>query len=406
MLMIALGASEIFAAQAQKPAGGQRPQTLLLDGGQLARARENASSDARSKAIVAAAVAAADRAMREGPFSVMQKTATPPSGDRHDYMSQAPYFWPDPDKPDGLPYLRHDGRRNPEIEKIGDHGEFLRMGDVARTLALAAYLTGNPVYADRAALLLRTWFLAPTTRMNPNLEFAQGIPGRNTGRGTGIIESRTLVQVVDAASLLETLPAWTEADKSGLRAWLTAYLHWLQSSDHGIAEGRAANNHGSWYDLQVVCLELFLGDRAAATQTLESVQSRRIARQIEPDGSQPLELARTNAWGYSNFNLDALTGLATVAEKTNVDLWNYHTADGRSIRKAVEFLLPYAQGKKTWSYSQIGGFHAEAIAQSLERASSAYRDARFASDALRLTAGRQDAERLLFEDAQPQSAKR
>lgn len=400
----AIAVASLFIAvlpiAAQKPAtrivNPAAPRVFLLNGQELAALRTTDASNSRRQDVVRAAVAAAGRAMNEGPFSVMQKNMTPPSGDKHDYMSQAPYFWPDPSKPNGLPYIRHDGQHNPDIGKISDHEEFLRMGDDVRTLALASYLTGHPAYADRAAQLLRTWFLDSATKMNPNLEFAQGIPGINTGRGTGIIESRALVSVVDAIGLLQGSPAWTKEDQEGMHAWLAAYLHWLQSSDHGIAESNAKNNHGSWYDLQVACLELFLGDRAAGVQTLENVKTKRIAVQIEPDGLQPLELVRTNAWGYSNFNLDPLVKLATVAEKEGVDLWNYRTADGRSIHAAIDFLVPYASGEKKWDYQQIGGFHPDAMLPTLERAANAYRDPKYAALASKLRDGRDDLETLLL----------
>jgi hypothetical protein len=321
--------------------------------------------------------------MTEGPFAVTQKAVTPPSGDKHDYMSQAPYFWPDPTKPNGLPYIRHDGEHNPELKKISDHDEFGKMGDDSRALALAYYLTGNQAYADRAALLLRTWFLDPATKMNPNLEFGQGIPGINTGRGIGIIESRSLLGATEAVGLLEGSKTWSAADEQGIKAWIASYLNWMRTSQKGKDEDAAKNNHGTWYDLQVTDLALFLGDRQLAVDTLERVKTRRIT-QIDPDGRQPLETARTNGWGYSNGNLDGLTQLATLGERVGVDLWNYKTPDGRSIRGAIDFLVPYAIAGKKWDYQQIGGFHAGDLEHSLERAAVACHDPKYAAAAAQI----------------------
>jgi hypothetical protein len=377
------------------------PRVFLLNAQELATLRAADASDPRRQELVRATVAAADRALTEGPFSVMDKSVTPPSGDKHDYMSHAPYFWADPSKPDGLPYIRRDGEHNPEIKKITDHDEWSRMSEAARALALAWYFTGNPAYANRAALLLRTWFLLPATKMNPNLEFGQGIPGINTGRGIGIIESRVLVDVVDAAGLLAGSSAWDPADDRGLRDWLTQYLHWMRTSEKGQAEDAAKNNHGTWYDLQVTSIALFLGDRTLAVDTLERVKTRRIAVQIEPDGRQPLELARTNAWGYSNGNLDGLCKLATLGDEVGVDLWNFKTADGRSIRAAVDFLVPYAAGGKKWDYQQIGGFSAGSMRSTLLRAAKAYHDPKYAALAEKIGSGREDAETLLLRDALP-----
>jgi Alginate lyase len=376
-----------FGAVAQGGnAGEAAPRVFLYDGAMLARIKAADTKDPRRQEIFQAAIAAADRAMNEGPFSVMQKGVTPPSGDKHDYMSQAPYFWADPSKPNGLPYIRRDGEHNPELKKISDHDQFGKMGDDARTLALAYYLTGDQAYADRAELLLRTWFLNPETKMNPNLEFGQGIPGINTGRGIGIIESRSLLGATEAVGLLAGSKTWTTADEQGIKTWMAAYLKWMLTSQKGKDEDAAKNNHGTWYDLQVTELALFLGDRKLAVDTLERVKTRRIT-QIDPDGRQPLETARTNGWGYSNGNLDGLTQLATLGERVGVDLWNYKTPDGRSIQGAINFLLPYAISGKKWEYQQIGGFRASDLEHSLERAALAYHDPKYAAAAKQIREG-------------------
>jgi hypothetical protein len=396
ILTISSGLAGLSADQAG-PSVNSEPQlrVFLLNAGEIASIRAADPKDVPRQRIIRAAVAAGDGALTEGPFSVMDKTATPPSGDKHDYMSQAPYFWPDPGKPNGLPYIRRDGERNPEIKRITDHDEWGRMGEDARGLALAYYLTQKPEYAERATLLLRTWFLDPATKMNPNLEFGQGIPGINTGRGIGIIESRVLVDVTDAVGLLAGSRAWSAADQQGMKDWLTQYLNWLRTSEKGKAESAAKNNHGTWYDLQVADMALFLGDTQLATDTLERVKTRRIAVQIEPDGKQPLELARTNAWSYSNGNLDGLCKLATLGDEVGVDLWNFKTGDGRSIRAAIDFLVPYAAGEKKWDYQQIGGFHADAVAPTLWRAVKTYHDEKYAALAQKLD-GREDVETLLL----------
>jgi hypothetical protein len=407
----ALVAISLFAAV--MPALAQRPapppanstplRVFLLNAQELAALRAADPNDPRRQELVHAAVSAADRAMNEGPFSVMDKSMTPPSGDKHDYMSRGTYWWPDPSKPDGLPYIRHDGEHNPENDKITDFKEMGRMSQCSRDLALAWYLTRNDAYANRAALLLRTWFLDPNTKMNPNLDFGQGIPGINTGRGTGIIDTHVLIAVVDAAGLLEGSAAWTAADDRGLRDWFMQYVHWLRTSSNGRDEDAAKNNHGSWYDAQVTIFALYAGDRALATETLERVKTRRIAVQIEPDGRQPLELARTNAWGYSNFNLEALCELATLGDEAGVDLWSFKTADGRSIRAALDFLVPYAAGEKKWDYQQIGGFSAGAMRTALLRAARAYNDPKYAALASKLGGEHEGVDTLLLRDALPGS---
>ncbi|HEV8428435.1 MAG TPA: alginate lyase family protein [Pyrinomonadaceae bacterium] len=310
----------------------------------------------------------AQKALMSGPFSVTTKATTPPSGDKHDYMSQAPYFWADPHRPNGLPYIRHDGERNPEINKISDHRVLDQMESAVETLALAYHSTRNEEYAAKAAALLRAFFLDPATRMNPNLQFAQAIPGINTGRGIGLIETRGLTRVIDAIGLLAGSKHWATADQKAMEDWFSRFLQWMLESKNGRDEAAAKNNHGTFYDVQVVSFALFLGRTDLAKSVLETAKTKRIGVQIEPDGRQPLELVRTKAWSYSIGNLDGLMLLARLGENVGVDLWTYETRDGRSIRKALEFLEPFASGEKKWSYQQLGEWPPQMLFPLIRRA--------------------------------------
>ncbi len=230
-------------------------------------------------------------------------------------MSQAPYFWPDPKSPNGLPYIRRDGERNPEINKLPDHRVMDDMVAAVHTLALAYYLKGEEAHAAKAAALLRAWFLDAATRMNPHLEYAQAIPGVNTGRGIGLIETRGLTRVVDAVGLLAGSKAWTREDQRGLEEWFAKFLKWMRESRHGREEAAAKNNHGTYYDIQTASFALFIGEKKLAKDILRAAREKRVAAQVEPDGSQPLELARTRAWSYSVGNLDGLLVLAALGEQ-------------------------------------------------------------------------------------------
>lgn len=296
----------------------------------------------------------ADQYLEAKAQSVMDKNFTPPSGSKHDYMSMGPYWWPDSSKKDGLPYIRKDGQRNPEIRKISDREYIGNLEAKCKTLSLAYYFTENEIYAAKATELLRVWFLNDDTKMNPNLNFAQAIPGINDGRGIGIIESRFLADLTDWISLLKTSKSFTKQDFDDLQTWYKDYLKWMLNSKNGKDESNAKNNHGTYYDYQVSVFAIFTGQRDLAKSILEA-SKKRISVQIESDGKQPLELARTNAYSYSTMNLEGWFKLALVADNLGINFWNY-SVKGASLRRALDYLMPYALGEKAFVYEQISPY--------------------------------------------------
>ena len=324
-----------------------RTIALRADGLVAARA-ELARGDSRLAVPFAQLRDEADKLLTRKAASVLDKTKTAASGDRHDYFSFAPYWWPDPAKPDGLPYIRHDGKVNPGSRQGTDRTAFADTCTAVETLGLAYWFSGDERYARQAARLTRVWFLEAATRMNPNLEHAQAIPGINHGRGIGIIEARHLTSLIDGLALLAGSPAWPAAEAAAMHTWLADYYRWLTTSKNGKDEAAAENNHGSWYDVQATSLALALGRHDDAKQILAAVPQKRIARQIEPDGRQPLELERTRSLNYSLFNLEALVLLARLGDGVGLDLWSFATNDGRSLRAALRHVAPYVDPAKAW----------------------------------------------------------
>jgi hypothetical protein len=406
LLLTMMGAAaQSSPAPPAKAPGTTAPDLLLSSGSHLAKVRDRVrAGDAVLGKAVTRLRAEADEALKRGPFSVVHKTALPKGADPHDYRSLGPYWWPDPAKPDGLPWIRKDGERNPqtatEASDSRRHGD---MRGAVSTLALAYYLTGHEPYAERAALLLRTWYLDPRTRMNPHLQYGQAIPGINTGRGIGIIETARLAHLLDRAELLAGSPAWTAEDRRGLRDWMAAYLEWLLTSSHGQDEARTTNNHGSWYDVQVAGLALRTGQPDKARVQLDNVMRARIAAQVQPDGRQPRELERTRALAYSLFNLEAFMCAAALGDRVGVDLWSFETPDGRSLRRALDYLLPYADPSTKWPHAQITPAPWSTFARLLQIASVRFGDPRYAEAAKRLPPeARDDTENLLLvETAKP-----
>ena len=343
-----------------------KSKTLMLQG------------DVEATKKVSSIIKEADGLLTAGPYSVtFNKTKMAPSNDKHDYVSQAPYWWPDPNKPDGKPYIRKDGKRNPEIYLLHDRSQIGDLTMVLKKMGFAYYYTADEKYASRAKLLLETWFIDTTTRMNPNLNFGQYVPGLNEGRGIGIIETRGLIAIPDVISLFSGSKSMDDKVLKGVKGWYREYTNWLLNSENGKDEFIQTNNHGTNYDLQVADFALFTGNTALAKKVITEFTIPRIERQFTSEGAQPLELVRTNSWDYVNMNLDAWCKLAILSDRLGIDLWHTTTKDGKGIKSAVEWLFPFASGQKKWEAQQIGPLGYEDMHFIMNKASVKYPDLSF-----------------------------
>lgn len=290
------------------------------------------------------------------PLTVMSKDYIPSSGSKHDYVSLARYAWPDQTKPNGLPYMMRDGISNPELNKF-DRNKLSDMTGAIYRLSLAYYFSENEKYAKKATELIHIWFLDKTTRMNPNLRYAQHIPGEADGRCYGVIDAYSFVEMLDGVQLLEKSKSFTAKDSKKLKAWFSHFLKWLLSHPQAIEESDQKNNHAIAYDVQVAAYSLYTGNRKVFSDVLAYFPKRRIATQIAPDGSQPHELRRTLAFGYSQYNLHHIIDLMLMVKHQGLDFHKYGIRGEHSFFKAMDFLAPYmGKSVKLWPYQQISGW--------------------------------------------------
>jgi hypothetical protein len=291
-------------------------------------------------------LSAAERYLRLAPATITSYPAAKSPGGAHDFFSQADYFWPDPANPDG-PYINHDGQSNPD--NFNDHRKaMIALSIQVPALTAAWLLTKEDRYGQHAAAHLRAWFVTPATRMNANLEYSQGVHGVSTGRSYGIIDTLQLVEVARAASLV--MPLLTPADKAALITWFHDYLHWMQTSEKGIAERKTLNNHAICWALQAAEFARLIGDSATREQVRTQYKTVFLPDQMGADGGFPKELARTKPYSYSIFNFDVMATLCQSLIDSGEDLYRYNLPDGRGLCKAAAFLYPYLKDKSAWPY--------------------------------------------------------
>jgi beta-galactosidase len=290
---------------------------------------------------------AADEALAAAPLMITTSRAKLSEGGPNDFYSNGDYWWPDPSKPNGLPYVQRDGQSNPN--NFNDHRMAMRkMRDAVAALGAAYKLTGDDRYAAKAVEFLRAFFLDSKTRMNPNLQFAQAVPGVSPGRATGIIDGLHLVEVPLAVEAMKNSAAFPPEVLAGLKDWFGDLARWMDTSKNGRAEASGKNNHAVAFFLQMAVFSQFAGDQARVEECRRQFKTVFVPRQMADNGGFPAELARTKPYGYSIFQLDNMAALCQALSRPDDNLWTFSLPDGRGLRKAMDFLYPFLADKSKW----------------------------------------------------------
>ena len=289
---------------------------------------------------------AASQYLSEAPITITASHSSRSAGGMHDFFSEGDYWWPDPQNPNGL-YVQRDGMSNPD--NFNEHRRALMRLSVQVPALVAAWkITRNARYAKHAARHLRAWFLDPSTRMNPNLQYAQAIHGRFSGRGIGIVDTIHLVEVARAIEILKDSSALSMSELGGITQWFTDYLTWLTTSKNGLEEREAKNNHGTCWVMQVSAFAHLTGDQKLLDYCRDRFKTEIVPNQIAADGSFPQELRRTKPYGYSLFNLEAMATICQILSTPEDNLWTFQLFDGRGVKRSMEYMTPFIRDKKSW----------------------------------------------------------
>jgi iduronate 2-sulfatase len=284
--------------------------------------------------------------LNEKPRTITASKSPRSTGGKHDFYSEGPYWWPDPANPDG-PFIRKDGLRFPG--RFQNHDDDLRnFSWIVGTHTSAWILTQDKKYVNAAMEHLRAWFIDTATMMNPNMLYAQAIRGVNTGRGVGIIDAGQLMDIAQSVLILQKSPDVTDADILKIRDWFAEFLTWLTTHQYGIDEMNAKNNHGSWWHAQVASYARLTGNEKILQMCRDHYRDILLPGQMASDGSFPEELARTKPYSYSLFNLDATASLLWITSGKDFENWNYTLADGRGLKKGLDYMLPFLKDKTKW----------------------------------------------------------
>lgn len=297
--------------------------------------------------------AEAERRMGGGPWTVTSDRPRDINLDIHDYYSEAPYWWPNPESPDG-PYIRNE-QVNPS-RFLSNRNALNAMCDAVLTLGTAAFLLDDSRYAQRASRVIQAWFINPKTRMSPSLEYAQAIPGRNDAGGAGILDGRAFIRAIQGMEFLAQTGTWDPKDQAAVRKWFEEYLHWLTTSKNANDEKKSANNHASWWTAQVAAVATFVEDRQATQMAFNYYRDHIFPRQIRSDGSAPREESRSKSPSFSTFNLEAFTLVCRIAQVHGTDLWTVHTKSGATISTVIDYLEPYLADPHKASREQLADF--------------------------------------------------
>jgi hypothetical protein len=302
------------------------------------------------EAVKETEIARAKAFLQSVPVTVTDAYCERSAGDKHDFYSEGDYWWPNPENPEGA-YIQKDGQTNPD-NFTAHRFAMIRLSEIVATLTSAWLLTEDQVYADKALEHLNAWFVDTASMMNPHLLYAQAIFGKVTGRGIGLIDAYHFVEVARSIKLLSDKGEIPQEQAAQIKAWFGQFLTWMTTHEYGISEMNWHNNHGTCWAATAASMAVLTDNKEIIELCTKRFKTILLPNQMGDNGSFPLELERTKPYGYSLFNIDAFCNVAQILSTKEDKLFEFETADGKSLKKGLEFISPYIADKSKWPFQK------------------------------------------------------
>lgn len=289
-------------------------------------------------AIAEDSIAVIDKAntYMQAPIPVVTEKAKQFSNNKHNYESLSTYFWEN-SADANVSWIYKDGERNPERLKY-DGDKINQLSYHCKYFSQAYCLTHEKRFKKRYNREVYYWFLRPSTKMLPNMEYAQIVVNRDNNRGTyiGIIDGYVLIDVVNSIELMRQEKAISKLRYHQLQRWFSQFSEWLETSEKGQKQAAAANNLSIAYDVMLCRIMLFTGDIEGMHKIGQEFLQHRVLRQIAPDGSQPEEEKRAQPIHYSLYNLQHIYDMCAMQQQTGLTIYP-------DCRERVELAIRYLE---------------------------------------------------------------
>jgi len=318
--------------------------------------RKNGASNPQTKTAYKIVFREAKAVLRKPNPSVSEKSNAPPSGDKRDYFSVSRYWWPNPKTKDGLPWIRNDGKTNPDTKSDDFDAQRLRLVAKQMELLCIAYaLSDDEAYAKRATSMLQTFFLDSKTGMRPNFRYSGSVPGVAEGRASGLIELRSITRVLSVIHVLEKSDSFSDEISQGMVSWSRKLLDWILTSEIGRKEAVSANNHGTFLDATTMTLGYVAGRKSFARMIATESLPARMDHQFDDFGKQRLELERTLSLKYSLFNIEAYLNCRELGNQMGADIWS------KKLENGVEYAARSVRGDRPWAHKQVSKLDGQSV---------------------------------------------